>query len=64
MLTRNLSVHEAAGLLGVAAPTIRSWLRQRRLGFVRAGRRVVIPEAEIRAFLERHAVPAREGNDR
>ncbi len=60
---RPLSVREVAGALGLSESTIRSWLAQRRLGFIRLGRAVRIPREEIDRVLAEGAVPAREVRD-
>jgi excisionase family DNA binding protein len=52
------SVREAANELGLSAATIRSWVRKRRIGYVRLGRAVRIPASEIRRLLEQGMVPA------
>jgi excisionase family DNA binding protein len=54
-----LTVRQAAQELNVSIHTIRAWMAQRRLGYVRLGRAVRIPETEIRRLLERGTVPAR-----
>lgn len=58
--TALLHVHDAAARLGVSIYTIRSWLRQRRLAYVRAGRRVLVPASEVDRFIAAHTVPARD----
>ncbi len=60
---RPLSVREVAGALGLSESTIRSWLAQRRLGFVRLGRAIRIPVEEIDRVLAQGAVPAKERRD-
>lgn len=60
---RPLSVREVAGALGLSESTIRSWLAQRRLGFIRLGRAVRIPREEIDRVLAEGAVPAKERRD-
>jgi excisionase family DNA binding protein len=57
--TTPLTVRQAAEELNVSVHTVRAWMAQRRLGYVRLGRAVRIPEAEIRRLLERGTVPAR-----
>ena len=59
-----LDVNSAAERLGVSPFTIRAWLRQRRLEYVKLGRRVLVPESAIRRFVEMHTVPAREASRR
>ncbi len=63
MRKRPLSVREVAGALGLSESTIRSWLAQRRLGFVRLGRAIRIPVEEIDRVLAQGAVPAKERRD-
>ncbi len=60
---RPLNVREVAGALGLSESTIRSWLAQRRLGFVRLGRAIRIPVEEIDRVLAQGAVPAKERRD-
>jgi excisionase family DNA binding protein len=52
------TVREAAEELGLSPATIRAWLRQRRIGYVRLGRAVRIPASELRRVVERGTVPA------
>jgi excisionase family DNA binding protein len=54
------TVKEAAEELGLSAATIRAWIRQRRIGYVRLGRAVRIPPGEIHRIVERgtvHPIP-------
>ena len=60
---RPLTVRETAGALSLSESTIRSWLAQRRLGFVRLGRAIRIPVEEINRVLAQGAVPAKERRD-
>jgi excisionase family DNA binding protein len=52
------TVRQAAEALGLSAATIRAWIRQRRIGYLRLGRAVRIPESEIRRIVDRGMVPA------
>jgi excisionase family DNA binding protein len=52
------TVQECAIELNVSPFTIRAWLGQRRIGFVRVGRTIRIPVAEIRRVIEEGTVPA------
>ena len=52
------TVQEAADELGLSPATIRAWIRQRRISYVRLGRAVRIPANEIRRIVERGTVPA------
>jgi len=54
-----LTVKEAALLLGIKECTIRLWLAQRKLAFVRCGRAIRIPKGEIQGFIERNTIPSR-----
>jgi excisionase family DNA binding protein len=54
-----LRVHEAAARFGIAVPTLRAWLRERRIPHFKVGRVVILSEADVEAFLERCRVPAR-----
>ena len=55
------TVREAAEELGLSPATIRAWIRQRRLGYLRLGRAVRIPASEIRRIVDRGMVPAIQG---
>ena len=54
-----LTVREAAALLGIKECTVRLWLAQRKLAFVRCGRAIRIPRGEVQSFIERNTIPAR-----
>ena len=56
-----LNVSEAAARIGVSPFTIRSWLRQRRLPYIRDGRRVLLTVDDVDNFLRTHRVEARDG---
>jgi excisionase family DNA binding protein len=53
-MTRLLSVVEAADRLGVSQQTIRAWIRAGYLVAVKAGRRVLLDERDLEAFIETH----------
>jgi len=55
-----LSVKEAAGRCGVSVFAMRRWIAQRRLSVFKLGRRVVVGEADLAAFLAAHRVEARQ----
>ena len=59
-IQRPHTVAEAADRLNVSVYTIRAWLAQRRLGYVRLGRAIRIPDEEIRRLVDDGAVPARQ----
>jgi excisionase family DNA binding protein len=55
-----LTVREAAARLGLRECTVRAWISSRRMSFVRLGRAVRIPEAEVSRLIESNTVPRRE----
>ena len=55
----NLSVSEVAQELNVSIFTIRSWLRQNRLQYLKLGKRVLIRREDLDRFVEKALVPAR-----
>jgi excisionase family DNA binding protein len=62
--TRLRTVRQVADELGLATVTIRTWMAQRRLPYIRLGRSVRIPEAGIQHLIERGTVPSLERGDR
>jgi excisionase family DNA binding protein len=59
---RLLTVAEVAELLGTTDRFPRRLIAERRIGFVRLGRHVRIPEAAVREFIDAGLVePARPG---
>jgi excisionase family DNA binding protein len=54
------TVEQAAAELNVSQGTIRSWMTQRRIGFVRLGRAVRVPSAEIQRLLDIGFVPSEQ----
>lgn len=52
-----VSVVGAAGIVGVSRFTLRALVRQRRIPFYRVGRRIVLDEDEIKAWLATRRVP-------
>ena len=54
-----VSAMEAATRLGVSRSTIRRLLKERQIGYVRIGRRVVIPLTELERFAEERFEAAR-----
>jgi len=54
----NISIFDAARILGIAPVTLRRWIRQRRLPHVRLGRRVVVQPEDLEAFVQRHRIAA------
>ena len=57
-----LTVDQAAERLGLKPATIRFWIWQRKIRFVRIGRAVRIPVAVVEDIIERGTVPARRGD--
>jgi excisionase family DNA binding protein len=52
-----LDVGKAAELLGLKEPTLRAWVRDRKIEVVRLGRRVKIPVYELRRLTEQGRSP-------
>ncbi len=52
------SIAEAAKILGVKEPTIRAWINQRRIGYYKIGRRIVLDVDEIVKYRENCRVEA------
>jgi excisionase family DNA binding protein len=58
---RNLSLREAAERLGVSPLTLRHWAKyQRRVSYLRLGRRIVFRVSDLEAFEKASRVAARE----
>lgn len=55
---RPRTVSEAAEELGLSVHTIRAWIADRRIAYLRLGRAIRIPAAEIRRVIEKSTVPA------
>ncbi len=51
------TVDQAAEELNVSVHTIRAWVARRKLGYVRLGRAIRIPAAEIQRLLDSGSVP-------
>jgi len=47
-----LTVEETADMLRLKASTIRSWVLQRRIAYVKMGRRVFIRESDAQAVID------------
>jgi excisionase family DNA binding protein len=54
-----LTLQEAAARLGLKVATLRFWVWQRKIGFVRVGRSVRIREETIERIIEQGSVPAK-----
>jgi excisionase family DNA binding protein len=53
-----LNVKEAATRLGISPLTMRAWIRQRRLPFVKLGRRVLLSPQDVQRFIEANRIEA------
>jgi excisionase family DNA binding protein len=53
-----LTVPEAAQMLRLKDSTVRAWLLQRRIRFVKLGRRVFLKRGDVQALVETCMVPA------
>jgi excisionase family DNA binding protein len=62
MGTKLLTVSEAAEALALQPCTVRSWLADGKLPFVRCGRAVRIPADAIEQFIEDNTTPAKTEN--
>jgi excisionase family DNA binding protein len=52
------TVEQAAAELNLSQSTIRGWILQRRIGYVRLGRAIRIQSSEIQRLLDAGHVPA------
>ncbi len=65
MVGQNLSLRAAAERLGVAPLTLRRWaVYQRRLPYLKAGRRLLFRPGDLETFELSCLVPARTGRQR
>jgi excisionase family DNA binding protein len=53
-----LTVPETAALLRLRPSTIRKWLLEKKLSYVKLGRRVFLRKADLQTLLEESIVPA------
>jgi excisionase family DNA binding protein len=60
-MKRMLTIGEAAEQLGLSPKTVWSWIYSRRLGFVRLGRSIRIPQSAIEELIEAGSIPAKIG---
>ena len=58
-MDRPLTVTETAKLLNLSEACIRAWILKRKIGVVKLGRAVRVPQSEVRRVLDEGAVPAR-----
>ncbi len=54
-----MSVKEASELLRLTQATVRRWILERRVTYVKLGRRVFLRRADLDALVNRSIVPAR-----
>ena len=57
---RPLTVAQAASALGLSIHTVRAWICQRRLAYVRLGRAIRVLPAELDRLLKTSTVPAED----
>lgn len=55
-----LDVPEGANAYHVTQSTVRSWILNKKIPYVKLGRRVFLRRKDVEAFIERSVVPARE----
>jgi excisionase family DNA binding protein len=53
-----LTVEESAEKLGLHPVTLRKWLREKRIGGVKFGRKWKLRESDLTAFVAANAMPA------
>lgn len=61
LATKLLKVPEAAEMLALSQKTIWQWIGERRIGVVRLGRAVRVPQSEIDRLMEEGTTPALRG---
>lgn len=59
MAVKLLTVKQSAEQLGLSARTVWAWVYARKLGVVRLGRAVRIPQTSIDELIEAGSVPAK-----
>ena len=55
-----LTLRQAAERLGLTVSCLRAWKERRKIGFVRIGRTIRVPESELRRLISENMYPARE----
>jgi excisionase family DNA binding protein len=53
-----LSVVEAAKEMGISVHTLRAWVRQRRISYLKLGRRVLLEPQDVQRFIDANRVEA------
>ena len=59
-ISKLLSVVEAAARMSVSRFTLRSWLRQRRLPYIRLGRRILVDPCDLDRFIQGNRIEERK----
>lgn len=59
-MTELLNLREGAKDLKVSIHTLRSWTYQRRIPFVRLGRRILLRREDVEAFVNKNVVEAKQ----
>jgi excisionase family DNA binding protein len=54
-----LPVEGAAQTLGISIHTLRAWVSQKRITYVKLGRRVMFRFEDLEAYINSHLVPSR-----
>jgi excisionase family DNA binding protein len=54
-----LTVTEVANRLGLKPGTIRLWIAQRKMAYVKLSRAVRVPESEVERLIRENTIPAR-----
>jgi excisionase family DNA binding protein len=57
-----VSIEEAAKMLGLSKFTLRRWTAQRRVPYVRLGRRIVFDPRALASFVTANTVGTSDGN--
>lgn len=64
METELMTVPEVADTLRLAESTIRAWILQRRIPFIKLSRLVRIRRSDVQALVEAKAIPSQPGPSR
>lgn len=55
-LEKLLTVEEAMAYLGIGRTTIQRWMKQRKIGFVRVGRKIYFTKEHLESFVRENTV--------
>jgi excisionase family DNA binding protein len=55
---RNMDIRATATRIGCSPYTLRTWVRQRIIPYIRVGRRIVFDPNQVEEFLARNRIPA------